>query len=87
MATKKEEVKVDRSQELVPIKLFKDNDKYKFDLTVIVNGRSFQIQRGKQVMVPRYVADVILQSEIQDQQTADLMQTMSDEAQEKMKNM
>lgn len=87
MATKKEEVKVDRSQELVPIKLFKDNDKYKFDLTVIVNGRSFQIQRGKQVMVPRYVADVILQSEIQDQQTADLMQTMSDEAQDKMKNM
>lgn len=87
MATKKEEVKVDRSQELVPVKLFKDNDKYKFDLTVIVNGRSFQIQRGKQVMVPRYVADVILQSEIQDQQTADLMQTMSDEAQDKMKNM
>ena len=87
MATKKEEVKVDRSQELVPVKLFKDNDKYKFDLTVIVNGRSFQIQRGKQVMVPRYVADVILQSVIQDQHTADMMQTMEEEAQEKMKNM
>jgi hypothetical protein len=41
--------------ELVPFMAFKDNDKYKDDLVIIVNGKTWQIQRGVQVMIPRYV--------------------------------
>ena len=32
--------------ERVPFMAFKDNDKYKDDLIVIVNGKTWQIQRG-----------------------------------------
>ena len=52
--------------ELVPFEAFKDNDKYKDDITVIVNGKIWRIQRGVEVMIPRYVYNVIKQSEKQD---------------------
>lgn len=39
--------------------LFKDNDKYRDDLFVCVNGRSYLIQRGVEVEVPWFVAEVI----------------------------
>lgn len=60
-------------EELVAIRLFKDNERYKDDVFVAVNGRSFQIKRGETVMVPRYVADVLEQSMDQDAATAKLM--------------
>jgi hypothetical protein len=41
--------------ELVPFMAFKDSGKYKDDLVIIVNGKTWQIQRGVQVMIPRYV--------------------------------
>lgn len=43
-------------QERVPVTLFKDDDKYKDDVIVSVNGYAWQIQRGVTVMIPRYVA-------------------------------
>lgn len=52
--------------ELVKYKAFKDNGKYKDDITVIVNGKSWRIQRGVWVEIPRYVYNVIVQSEEQD---------------------
>jgi hypothetical protein len=45
-------------KELVPVKLYKDA-KNKGDVLVTVNGEKFQIQRGKEVMVPRYVKEVL----------------------------
>ena len=45
--------------EPVTINLFKDDGKYKDDVFVAVNGKRFQIQRGKDITVPRYVAEVI----------------------------
>ena len=48
-----------KPNDLVPIRLFKDNDKYKDDVFVAVNGRSFQIKRGETVQVPAYVAEVL----------------------------
>lgn len=60
-------------EELVPIRLFKDNERYKDDVFVAVNGRSFQIRRGETVMVPGYVAAVLEQSMDQDASTAKLM--------------
>jgi hypothetical protein len=61
--TKEKKVDLD---ELVPFEAFKDNDKYKDDITVIVNGKIWRIQRGVEVMIPRYVYNVIKQSEKQD---------------------
>ena len=42
-------------KQLVTVKLFKDNDRYKDDVFVSVNGNNFQIQRGVEVKVPMYV--------------------------------
>lgn len=64
-------------EKLVPVKLFKDNDKYKDDVFVAVNGRSFQIRRGETVMVPDYVAAVLEQSMAQDNATANLIERES----------
>ncbi len=68
---------IDRMNEKVTIKLFKDNGKYKDDLVVGVNGVTYQIQRGIAVEVPRYVADVIYQSERQDQNTANMIEKLT----------
>ena len=54
----------------VKIKLFKDNDKYKDDLVVGVNGTMYKIQRGVEVEVPLSVAEVIENSNRQDAETA-----------------
>ena len=62
---------------LVPIRLFKDGDKYKDDVFVAVNGRSWQIRRGETVMVPDYVAEVLEQSMAQDTATANLIERES----------
>lgn len=64
------EKKVDLD-ELVPFEAFKDNDKYKDDITVIVNGKPWRIKRGEEVMVPRYVYNVLKQSEKQDRAAND----------------
>lgn len=41
------------------IRLYKDNDKYKDDVQVIVNGKVFIIQRGVDVEVPDFVEEVL----------------------------
>ena len=66
-----------RMSEPVPVMLFKDNDKYKDDVFVAVNGRSFQIKRGETVQVPAYVAEVLEQSMAQDNATAHLIERES----------
>jgi hypothetical protein len=52
--------------ELVKVKLFKDNRRYKGDVFVSVNGRNYQIQRGVEVEVPPEVAEVLEHSQRQD---------------------
>ena len=66
-----------REENLVPIRLFRDGDKYKDDVFVAVNGRSWQIRRGETVMVPDYVAEVLEQSMAQDNATANLIERES----------
>jgi len=88
MAAKKEAVKAEPAveeaavvpdnqdaylKELVPFFAFRDNDKYKDDITVGVNGRMFRIKRGEQVMIPRYVYNVLMRSMNQDMKTADMI--------------
>lgn len=52
--------------EMVPIKLFKDGDRYKDDVPVTLNGKLYLIQRGKVVMVPRGVKEILDTQERQD---------------------
>ena len=72
----------DPGDELVPVRLFKDNDKYKDDVFVAVNGQRIQIQRGKTVMVKKKFADVLEQSMAQDERTASMIERESREYQQ-----
>ena len=78
---------VDYMKEKVKIKLFKDNDKYKDDLFVSVNGRTFQIQRGVEVEVPKAVEEVIRRSEEADLMTATLISAAENEYEAKTDSM
>ncbi len=68
-----------RMQDLVEVRLFKDNGKYKDDVFVAVNGKSFQIKRGVTVKVPRYVKEVLDSSLKQDEYAARYSEKMADE--------
>lgn len=63
----------------VPFMAFKDNDKYKDDLIVIVNGKTWQIQRGKTVMIPKFVYLAIKQADRQNAHSADHNERLSDQ--------
>lgn len=65
MATKK----VD-DEKRVTVRLFKDNRKYKNDVTVCLNGKFYKIQRGVSVEVPEAVAEILESSLKQDEYTA-----------------
>ena len=58
---------------------FKDDDKYKDDIVVGLNGRMYRIQRGKHVRIPRDVYDIIRQSMAQDAATAEMLEQKSRE--------
>lgn len=73
-------------KELVEIKLFIDNDRYKDDLIVMHNGKAYQIQRGVPVMVPRFIKEIIDQSEEQDGKTARMINDYHNQYEEKAKN-
>ena len=60
--TKEQEAYVN---ERVPFFAFSDNDKYKDDIVVGINGYNYVIQRGKHVQIPRFVYDAIIDAERQ----------------------
>ena len=60
--------------EYVAVKLFRDNDRYKDDVYVAVNGQNWVIKRGEWVKIKRKFAMVLDQSEIQDMQTAEYLE-------------
>ncbi len=91
-AAKEETVKeaaVPSGEELVAVRLFKDNDRYKDDVFVAVNGERVQIKRGETVMVKRKFAAVLEQSMAQDTATANLIEEESSryEAEAKARNL
>lgn len=78
-AKKKEVVKDEKYwNEKVPFYAFKDSGKYSADIIAIVNGRRFQIKRGEQVMIPRYVYEVLMNQMKQDNETADFLTRSTD---------
>ncbi|MBQ8341146.1 MAG: hypothetical protein IJY22_02060 [Clostridia bacterium] len=60
--------------EYVEVRLFKDNDKYKDDVYVAINGKNCVIRRGVWTRIRRKFALLLDQSEIQDLRTAELME-------------
>ena len=54
-------------EEMVDIKLSKDAKNYKDPVFVGVNGRTYLVERGVTVSLPRMVAEVIERSEAQKQ--------------------
>lgn len=68
-----------RAMEMVTIQLFKDEERYKDDVAVFVNGRRVLIKRGVPVQVPRYIAEVVAASQKQDSQTEAMMMRLVDE--------
>ena len=60
--------------EYISVKLFRDNDRYKDDVYVAVNGQNCMIKRGEWVKIKRKFALVLDASEIQDMKTAELIE-------------
>ena len=58
----------------ISVKLFKDNDRYKDDVYVAVNGQNCIIKRGEWVKIKRKFALVLDSSEIQDMKTAEFIE-------------
>lgn len=73
-------------QKKVRVKLFKDNERYKDDVTVVINGKAWRIQRGVPVDIPMYVWLELERSMAQDAQTAIMIQRESDEFKDKEKH-
>lgn len=65
--------------EYVEVELFRDNNKYKDDVYVAVNGDNCNIQRGKRVKVKRKFAKTLETSSIQDFKTSELIDKKSSE--------
>lgn len=65
--------------EYVEVKLFKDNNKYRDDVFVAVNGDNCVIKRGERVKVKRKFAMVLDASDLQDYETSKLIEKKSKE--------
>lgn len=66
-------------EDMVEIELFYDGEKYKDPVQVGLNGKMYQIQRGKKVKVPRGVAEIIANSEKQDRNTKKMIQSLTED--------
>lgn len=61
-------------EEYVEVYLFKDNNKYKDDVFVAVNGENCVIKRGERVKIKRKFAEVLDHSAHQDYETSKLIE-------------
>ena len=63
--------------ELVTVKLFKDNGRYKDDVFVGVNGVGMIVPRGVEVKIPHKYAVALDNSQIQDGESAQYQMKLS----------
>ena len=68
-----------RGEEYVEVKLFKDNNRYKDDVFVQVNGENCVIKRGERIKIKRKFAEVLDNSDKQDYETSKLIEKKSSE--------
>ena len=64
MAESKEKKELDL-QELVPYTPFYDGHEYRDNVIVGINGKRWELERGKTHMIPRYVYNAIMENEEQ----------------------
>ena len=76
---KAEEERKAYMNELVEVRLFKDNNKYKDDVFVAVNGENCVIKRGIPVKIKRKFALLLETSDMQDYETSMLIEEKSKE--------
>lgn len=81
----KESAKKAWNNRKVKIMLFKDDGAYKDDVVVGHNGKMWKIQRGVEVEVPTYIAEIVENMERQDAKTARLISQMEAEYDRKNK--
>lgn len=67
-----------KGEEMVPIRLFRDGERYRDDERVTVNGKTTIVPRGKTVMVPKSVAEV-LENAMSQRELADLYMEKKEE--------
>ena len=72
---KQEAQQTGQKKDTVRFTLFKDNDKYKGDLFVGVNGKSYLVKRGVEVELPRGVYETIKNSQAQMVAASETMET------------
>lgn len=65
--------------EKVEYEAFYDGNEYADDISVMVNGKRFLIQRGKKVMIPRYVVHVLENQAKQKRYSADYNRKLQEE--------
>ena len=65
--------------ERIPFKAIKDAGNYKDDVVVLVNGTRWQIQRGKAVMIPRFVYLAIDDAERQMADSSDIIMAYAEQ--------
>lgn len=82
---KKDEYDADYWNEKVEYEAFYDGDKYSDDISVMVNGKRFLIQRGKKVMIPRYVLHVLENQAKQRKASAEYNRSLQEEFQRETK--
>lgn len=84
-----EEVKLEQEMkyydELVEIELFKDNNNYKDDVYVAVNGVGMIVPRGKKVKIPRKYAIALKQSQYQASASANYQRKLAEDAERAQK--
>lgn len=66
---------------MVEIELMKDNDKYKDDVFVCVNGKSMQIKRGERVKIAKKYAEALDNAAAQRKFAARTIDRLRDRAQ------
>lgn len=66
-------------EELVEVKLFKDNDKYREPVFVGCNGETIAIERGVRVKIKKKFANILDNSEHQDYETSVMIEKKSSE--------
>ena len=76
-----------QKEEYVEIKLYKDNHRYKDDVTVGLNGKFYRIKRGVKVMVPKGVAEILENSAKQKEFVANLEDELEQEFEKKRKQL